>query len=58
MRRRSGCVWSAIPSVRDVTQSACMAKRASVTVRIPEQLKCRLENRALRERRSLSAQER
>jgi len=33
-----------------------MAKTASVTVRIPEQLKRNLETRALREHRSLSAQ--
>lgn len=33
-----------------------MAKTASVTVRIPEQLKRNLEQRALREHRSLSAQ--
>jgi len=33
-----------------------MAKTASVTVRIPEQLKRNLEHRALREHRSLSAQ--
>lgn len=33
-----------------------MAKTASVTVRIPEDLKRTLEDRALREHRSLSAQ--
>jgi plasmid stability protein len=33
-----------------------MAKTASVTVRIPEELKRNLEHRALREHRSLSAQ--
>lgn len=42
--------------VSNVKQNAYMAKTASVTVRIPEALKKRIEKRATREHRSLSAQ--
>ena len=56
-RPRPGSAGSLrLAAVSKAKQNAYMAKTATVTVRIPESLKERLEARALREHRSLSAQ--